>query len=80
MEQTNDGFKLAEIDLQLRGPWEMLGVMQSGETDIPLEILIDTTYLAKIQEAAHRLLDDYPEVVSKLLSDSELQGVGNTLV
>lgn len=80
MEDTNDGFQLAEIDLQLRWPGEMLGVMQSWETDIPLEILIDTSYLAKVQEAAHLLIDDHPSVVSKILSDSELQGVGNTLV
>ena len=80
MEDTNDGFKLAEIDLQLRWPGEMLGVMQSGQTDIPLEILVDTTYLARVQEAAHRLTDHHPDVVSKILADSELQGVEHTMV
>ncbi len=29
MEQTNDGFELAEIDLELRGPGEVYGVRQS---------------------------------------------------
>ena len=80
MEETNDWFRLAEIDLQLRWPGEMLGVMQSGETDIPLEILVDTAYLAQVQQAAHQLMDQHPDVVSKILGDSELQGMENTLV
>jgi ATP-dependent DNA helicase RecG len=30
LEQTNDGFKIAEADLKLRGPGELLGQQQSG--------------------------------------------------
>jgi ATP-dependent DNA helicase RecG len=50
MEDTTDGFKLAELDLQHRGAGEILGTMQSGESDIPLEILSDLKFLEKIQE------------------------------
>jgi ATP-dependent DNA helicase RecG len=39
MEETTDGFKLAEIDMQLRGTGEILGYRQSGESDIPMEVL-----------------------------------------
>lgn len=58
MEDTNDGFKLAEIDLQFRGPGEFLGVRQSGETDIPLHLLTNTKFLEKVQQAAHWCLDN----------------------
>ncbi len=80
MEETNDGFKLAEIDLRLRGTWEILWVRQSGETDIPIEILTDTNYLSKIKEAGHQLMDHHPEVVKAIIKQSELGGVGKNLV
>ena len=62
MEDTNDGFKLAEIDLQTRWSGEILGTMQSGEWDIPLEVLGDIGFLEKIQEWADRLLENYPNL------------------
>jgi len=62
MEDTNDGFKLAELDLQNRGAGEILWTMQSWESDIPLEILSDLKFLEKIQEWAKRLLDKYPKL------------------
>ena len=62
MEDTNDGFKLAELDLQNRGAGEILGTMQSWESDIPLQILSDLKFLEKIQEAAIRLLERYPNL------------------
>ncbi len=60
MEYTNDGFKLAELDLQNRGAGEILGTMQSGETDIPREILTDLRFLEKVKEGAERLFEHYP--------------------
>lgn len=62
MEDTNDGFKLAELDLQNRGAGEILGTMQSWESDIPLEILSDLKFLEKIQEGAKWLLEKYPDL------------------
>lgn len=62
MEETNDGFKLAELDLQNRGAGEILGTMQSWESDIPLEILSDLKFLEKIQEGAKWLLENYPHL------------------
>jgi len=60
MENTNDWFKLAELDLKNRGAWEILGTRQSWETDIPIEILSDTKFLETIQEAAKWILEKYP--------------------
>ncbi len=62
MEDTNDGFKLAELDLQHRGAGQILGTMQSGESDIPLEILSDLKFLEDIQEGAKWLLEKYPKL------------------
>lgn len=62
MEDTTDGFKLAELDLQNRGAGEILGTMQSWESDIPLEILSDLKFLEKIQEGAKWLLEKYPKL------------------
>jgi ATP-dependent DNA helicase RecG len=41
LEQTNDGFKIAEADMKLRGPGELLGQQQSGAMDLRFGSLID---------------------------------------
>lgn len=60
MEDNNDWFKLAELDLQSRGAWEILWTMQSGETDIPLAVLTDLKFIEKVRQWAEYLLDKYP--------------------
>lgn len=62
MEDTNDGFKLAQLDLQNRGAWEVLWTRQSWETDIPYEILSDITFIEKVQTWAKRLMEKYPDL------------------
>ena len=61
-EQTTDGFKLAELDLQNRGSGEILGTMQSGISDIPIEILSDLKFLEQVQAGASWLLQKYPDL------------------
>lgn len=62
MEETNDWFKLAELDLKNRWPWEILWTMQAWQTDIPIEILSDLKFIEKVQEGAKRLLEKYPKL------------------
>ncbi len=50
MEQTNDGFELAEIDLELRGPGEVYGVRQSGVPDFHFADLRDMNLISEIRE------------------------------
>ena len=50
MRQTNDGFKIAEEDLKLRGAGELLGVRQSGES--PFRIASDSQVPEMIGMAA----------------------------
>ncbi len=63
MEETNDWFKLAELDLKSRWPWEILGTIQAWQTDIPIEILSDLKFIEKVQEWAKWLLEKYPNLV-----------------
>ncbi len=50
MEETNDGFELAEIDLELRGPGEVWGVRQSGIPDFRIADLRDVDLISKIRD------------------------------
>lgn len=47
LEKTNDGFEISEIDMELRWPWEVYWVRQSGIPDLKLASITD---LAKIYE------------------------------
>ncbi len=62
LESTNDGFKLAEFDLSLRGPGAIYGTMQHGELDLDVAKLSDTKLIAKAQDFAQKLIDDDPEL------------------
>jgi ATP-dependent DNA helicase RecG len=63
MEETSDGFKLAELDMKLRGTGELLGTRQSGIADIPLEMIGNLSRVEAVSDAASRLLDHYPDLV-----------------
>ena len=56
--EYNDGFKLAEIDLALRGPGELLGTKQSGIPDLLMKSLINKEMLSSAQEAALVVLQE----------------------
>ncbi|MCX7021514.1 MAG: ATP-dependent DNA helicase RecG [bacterium] len=63
MTETADGFRLAELDLELRGPGELLGTRQHGLPDAALAALItDRRMLEEAREAALRLLEADPEL------------------
>ncbi len=50
MERTNNGFELAEIDLELRGPGEVYGVKQSGLPEVKIADLKDLELISQIRE------------------------------
>ncbi|MBP7999130.1 MAG: ATP-dependent DNA helicase RecG [Chloroflexi bacterium] len=56
LEQTNDGFVLAEKDLQLRGPGEFFGQRQSGLPELQLASLLDMTMLQLARTEADAVL------------------------
>ena len=62
MEQTQDGFALAEADLRLRGPGEFFGTRQSGMPDLKVARLSDVKLIEEAREEAGALLDADPEL------------------
>ena len=80
MEDHTDGFKLAEIDMQLRGTGEIMGYRQSGESDVPVEVLMDVTLIEKVQSAAHWLLEHYPGLKGLKLLESEIDYVDSEVM
>jgi ATP-dependent DNA helicase RecG len=62
MKKTRDGFELAEVDLELRGPGEFFGKRQSGMPDLKVARLADTTLLVAARHEAQRILEDDPEL------------------
>jgi ATP-dependent DNA helicase RecG len=60
--ETQDGFRLAEIDLDLRGPGEFFGTRQSGLPDLQLASLGDLTTLQRARDEAHRILEADPNL------------------
>jgi len=55
MTQTNDGFKIAQKDLELRGPGDFFGVDQSGFMDLKLANLADVDLIEKARNVATKL-------------------------
>ncbi len=60
LEQTNDGFLLAEKDLEIRGPGEFLGRQQSGLPELHLASLTDMALLELAREEAQALFREDP--------------------
>jgi ATP-dependent DNA helicase RecG len=62
ISETDDGFKLAEEDLKLRGPGEFFGTRQSGLPDIKLAKLGDTRLLEMARNEAQSLFENDPDL------------------
>jgi len=80
MVSTTDGFRLAEVDLQLRGPGEVAGTRQSGMPEFRIaNLLIDGELLSLAQQEAHRWVDRSTErekLIEALSSRSRFVTVG----
>ncbi|HSH55743.1 MAG TPA: helicase-related protein, partial [Candidatus Limnocylindrales bacterium] len=57
LESSTDGFKLAELDLELRGPGAIYGTMQHGQLDLRVAKLSDTKLIADARSAAQNCID-----------------------
>src|SRR5690606_1693090 len=68
MRETNDGFEIAQRDLELRGPGEFLGTRQTGELRYRTADLVrDAHLLPLVQRAAQQLLREQPAAVQPLI-------------
>jgi ATP-dependent DNA helicase RecG len=62
LEKTNDGFALAEKDLEIRGPGEFFGRRQSGIPELQMASILDMEMLTLAREEAERLIQVDPEL------------------
>ena len=63
MVRTNDGFEIAEVDLQLRGPGDLSGTQQSGLLDLKIaDLAKDQVMLSAARELALEILDEDPQM------------------
>jgi ATP-dependent DNA helicase RecG len=68
LEKSNDGFYIAEKDLELRGPGQLLGYKQSGLPDFVLDNLPNNKVLIeKAREEAQRVINEDPDFKKNLL-------------
>jgi len=62
MSETNDGFVLAERDLQQRGPGDFLGTRQSGFVELKMANLMDVRLIEKARNEAKKIFESDPEM------------------
>ena len=63
MCRTQDGFEIAEVDLELRGPGDLMGTKQSGVLDLKVADLVkDRALLEDARDLARRVLGEDPDL------------------
>jgi ATP-dependent DNA helicase RecG len=63
MCRTNDGFEIAEVDMELRGPGDLMGTQQSGVPDLKMaDLMRDREILTAARYIASRILEEDPEL------------------
>ena len=68
LRNNNDGFEIAKIDLEIRGPGEVFGTRQTGELQFRIANLMEDQFLLpKVQEAAQIIMQQYPENIEPLI-------------
>jgi len=61
MVDTSDGFKIAEVDLKLRGPGNIMGTQQSGVLNLKIaDVVKDSPILYEARQVAIKLLEEDP--------------------
>jgi ATP-dependent DNA helicase RecG len=69
LRETNDGFRIAERDLQLRGPGEVLGTRQTGQLAFRIaDLARDAALLPAVHRIGETMLGAHPEAAEKLVT------------
>ncbi len=68
LRETNDGFKVAEKDLELRGPGEVLGTRQTGLMQLRIaDIIRDEHWFPEVKKTALYIMKEHPQAVKPLV-------------
>ena len=68
MRETNDGFRIAQKDLELRGPGEVLGTRQTGQLSFRIaDLARDAHLLPAVQQVGERMLAEHPAQTEQLI-------------
>ncbi len=68
LRQTSNGFEVAQKDLEMRGPGEVLGTRQTGLMQMRIADLVrDEQWLPQVKKAAEIIIADYPETIQPLV-------------
>jgi len=68
LRETNDGFKVAEKDLELRGPGEVLGTRQTGLMQLRIaDIVRDEIWFDEVKKTAAMIIEQHPDAVQPLI-------------
>ena len=69
LRETNDGFRIAEKDLELRGPGEMLGTRQTGRLEFRIaDIQRDAALLPAVQQVGETLLQQHAPLAERIVA------------
>ncbi|MBQ3309485.1 ATP-dependent DNA helicase RecG [Candidatus Saccharibacteria bacterium] len=72
MEQSTDGFHLAEVDLKIRGPGEIYGALQHGALDLRIATLTDTPLISIASRQAKQVAAEFANNPENMLKYKEL--------
>ncbi|MXP50368.1 ATP-dependent DNA helicase RecG [Pantoea sp. Eser] len=68
LRDSNDGFVIAQFDLEIRGPGELLGTRQTGNAEFKVaDLLRDQAMVPEVQRVARHIHQHYPEQASVLI-------------
>jgi len=68
MKQTQDGFRISQEDLDMRGPGEVLGTRQAGLMQFRIaDVVRDRDLLPQVQCVAERIMDQHPALIAALV-------------
>ena len=68
LRDSNDGFVIAQCDLEIRGPGELLGTRQTGNAEFKVaDLLRDQALIPDVQRIARHIHQHYPEQAQALI-------------
>lgn len=75
VEQSTDGFKLAELDLEIRGPGAIYGTTQHGLLDLRMVDLTDTKLISEARQAVREVIANDPDLLQYPRTKARIQSL-----